>query len=158
MLDYIMSFGERMSTYTVAMALRDRGVEAEFVDTRDVFRSDDNFGRARIDFRTTNQRIRRVFSDEKKVYIVTGFIAATAQHETTTIGRGGSDYTASVLGAALQVNEIVIWTDVDGVLTADPNKVAGAFPIAQLTYEEAMETFAFWRKGNLSADNATGAG
>jgi aspartokinase/homoserine dehydrogenase 1 len=146
MLDYIMSFGERMSAYTIAMALRDRGIEAEFVDTRDIFLSDSNFGRARIDFKTTNRRIRKTFSDARKVYIVTGFIAATAERETTTIGRGGSDYTASVLGAALQVREIVIWTDVDGVLTADPNKVPDAFPIAQLTYEEAMELSHFGAK------------
>ena len=146
MLDYIMSFGERMSAYTIAMALRDRGIDAEFVDTRDIFLSDGNFGRARIDFRTTNRRIRKTFSESGKVYIVTGFIAATADRETTTIGRGGSDYTASVLGAALQVREIVIWTDVDGVLTADPNKVPDAFPIAQLTYEEAMELSHFGAK------------
>ncbi len=145
-LDYIMSFGERMSTYTIAMALQDRGINVEFIDTRDVFLSDNTFGRARIDFRTTNRRIRKIFSDEGKVFIVTGFIAATAKHETTTIGRGGSDYTASVLGAALNVPEIVIWTDVDGVLTADPNKVAGAFPISQLTYEEAMELSHFGAK------------
>jgi len=146
MLDYIMSFGERMSTFTIAMALQDRGIKVEFIDTRDVFLSDDTFGRARIDFRTTNRRIRKIFSEEGRVYIVTGFIAATAKRETTTIGRGGSDYTASVLGAALNVQEIVIWTDVDGVLTADPNKVGNAFPIAQLTYDEAMELSHFGAK------------
>ncbi len=146
MLDYIMSFGERMSAYTIAMALRDRGIEAVFIDTRQIFLSDASFGMARIDFRTTNRRIKKTFADGDRVYIVTGFIAATKKGETTTIGRGGSDYTVSVLGAALGVKEIVIWTDVDGVLTADPRKVSGAFPISQLTYEEAMELSHFGAK------------
>ena len=146
MLDYIMSFGERMSAYTITMAVRDRGMAAEFVDTRDIFLSDDNYGRARIDFRTTNRRIRKIFNRNDTAYIVTGFVAATKNRETTTIGRGGSDYTVSVLGAALGVKEIVIWTDVDGVLTADPNKVKDAFPITHLTYEEAMELSHFGAK------------
>src|SRR5438477_179917 len=94
----------------------------------------------------TYANIREYFRKHRRLQIVTGFIGSTEQGETTTLGRGGSDYTASLLGAALKASEIEIWTDVDGVMTADPRKVPDAFSIAAMTYEEAMEMSHFGAK------------
>ena len=145
-LDFIMSFGERISAYTISECLKDRGVKAEFLDTRKIIKTDNNFGYARVNFSLTNKNIISSLNDSSPIQIVTGFIASSTDGETTTLGRGGSDFTASIFGAALNVKEIEIWTDVDGVLTADPKKVPKAFSIAQMTYEEAMELSHFGAK------------
>ena len=138
-LDYIMSFGERLSAKIVADALTGLGNSATFIDTRDCIITDSHFGRAKVDFDTTNKNITQLFNKDKTIKVFTGFIASTKSGETTTLGRGGSDYTASIVGAALNAKQIEIWTDVDGVLTADPKKVKKAFPLDRLTYEEAHE-------------------
>ncbi len=145
-LDFIMSFGERMSAYLIAEALKDKGTDAEFLDSRKLVKTDDNFGSARINFEATNKNISSYFKSNNKTQIITGFIGTTLNNETTTIGRGGSDYTASIFGAALNVDEIQIWTDVDGVLTANPTKVKKAFSLESITYEEAMELSHFGAK------------
>jgi len=142
--DLLMSFGERLSAFIISRAI---GQEAVFVDTRSLIRTDKQFGHALVDFEATNSRVQRFFSELKgKLPIVTGFIAGTEEGETTTLGRGGSDYTASILGAALEVEEIQIWTDVDGVMTADPRKVQEAFPIPVMTFQEALEMSHFGAK------------
>lgn len=146
MLDFIMSFGEQLSAYIISEAFRDRGTNAEFLDARQVVRTDAHFGSARVDFEVTNKRIRDYFAEHSALQVITGFIGATLNEETTTLGRGGSDYTASLIGAALEVSEIEIWTDVDGVMTADPRKVKRAFPIESMSYEEAMEMSHFGAK------------
>ncbi|MDP3684359.1 MAG: aspartate kinase, partial [Ignavibacteria bacterium] len=115
-------------------------------DSRTVIKTDAQFGNARVLFDLTNKNIQKYFAANKKLQIVTGFVASTIENETTTLGRGGSDYTASILGAALNANEIEIWTDVDGVLTADPRKVKNAFPVKHLTFDEAMELSHFGAK------------
>ncbi len=138
-LDYIMSFGERLSAFTINEVFADRGLDSVFVDARNIVYTDDEFGRARILYKETNRNIHTLLESDHRVYVVTGFIGSTHNQETTTIGRGGSDFTASIFGAALGSEEIEIWTDVNGVLTADPGKVPGAFSIRKLTYEEAME-------------------
>jgi len=145
-LDYIMSFGERLSAYIISECLSDRNLVNEFVDAREIFRTNDMFGQAVLDFDLTSQNIRQRFNSDKNIFIVTGFIASTEKNETTTLGRGGSDYSASIFGAVMDADEIEIWTDVDGVMTADPRKVKTAFPIPQLTYEEAMELSHFGAK------------
>jgi aspartokinase/homoserine dehydrogenase 1 len=145
-LDYLMSFGERLSTYTISACLNDRGVENSFLDTRNIIKTDNHFGKARVDYAKTNEHIISYFTNHPEVQIATGFIASNINDETTTLGRGGSDLTASILGAALDVEEIEIWTDVDGVLTADPKKVANAFSIPEMSYEEAMELSHFGAK------------
>lgn len=145
-LDFIMSFGERLSAAIIAEALAGRGLNAEFCDSRPLVRTDGGFGSARVDFEATNRRVQAHFAKRKAIQIVTGFIGSTASNETTTLGRGGSDYSASVLGAALGASEIEIWTDVDGVMTADPRKVEKAFPMPSLTYAEAMELSHFGAK------------
>ncbi|MCK9628284.1 MAG: bifunctional aspartate kinase/homoserine dehydrogenase I [Bacteroidales bacterium] len=145
-LDHILSFGERLSSYIISEALKERGVDAEFLDSRDLLICDDNFGAGRINFEITDKNIEIYFKSHSKLQIITGFIASTKRGETITLGRGGSDYTASIFGAALQVEEIEIWTDVDGVMTADPRKVKGAFSVPSLTYDEAMEMSHFGAK------------
>jgi len=140
-LDLVASFGERMSALILAAAL---GRGAFSVDTRELIVTDDQFTRAAVLFEPTNERLvshfRRLMARSKQALpVVTGFIAATLDGRTTTIGRNGSDYTASIVGAALSATSIEIWTDVDGILSADPRVVAGAFVVPRVSYEEAME-------------------
>ncbi|HHE55506.1 MAG TPA: aspartate kinase [Caldithrix abyssi] len=138
-LDFVMSFGERLSAFIVTEVLKEKGVNAEYLDARQVIKTNDHFGQAAVLWDETNEKIQRLFKNKQKLLVITGFIASTKQNETTTLGRSGSDFTASIFGAALDVEEIQIWTDVDGVMTADPRKVPSAFSIPQITYEEAME-------------------
>ena len=145
-LDYIMSFGERLSAYIIAEAFKDSGVAAEFLDTRRVVRTDANFGYAKVDFETTNTQIREHFSRQQALQIITGFIGTSETGETTTLGRSGSDYTAAIFAGALQASDLEIWTDVDGMMTADPRLVKKAFTVPQMSYEEAMELSHFGAK------------
>lgn len=145
-LDYVMSCGERLCAYTISEAMKDRGTQCDFLDTRRVIKTNNSFGNAKVNFTATKKCLKEYFTSCAPLQIATGFIASTAKEETTTLGRGGSDYTASIIGAALHADLIEIWTDVDGVLTANPTKVKNAFPIPHLTYEEAMEMSHFGAK------------
>ncbi len=138
-MDLILSFGERLSARIVTFFFAANGIPAEFCDTRPLLVTDDQFGSAKIDINKSNKRIIEHLADFKKVQVVTGFIASTEEGVTTTLGRDGSDYTAAIIAAALNADEIQIWTDVNGVMTANPNLVAQAFSLNQITYEEAME-------------------
>jgi bifunctional aspartokinase / homoserine dehydrogenase 1 len=143
-LDLVASFGERLSALIVAAHLA-RFHPARFVDARQFVVTDEQFTKANVIFGKTNRVARRYFAElfrssrRPPIPIVTGFIGSTIDGQTTTIGRNGSDYTASILGAALGASAMEIWTDVDGVLSADPKAVAPAFVLPQITYEEAME-------------------
>jgi aspartokinase/homoserine dehydrogenase 1 len=145
-MDLVLSFGERLSAYLISQYMKELGVDAEFLDARQIIVTDKSFNNARVDFTKTNSRIQEYFRSHKALQIVTGFIASTPEEETTTLGRGGSDYTASILGAALDAEEIEIWTDVDGVMTADPRQVASAFSLDAISYIEAMEMSHFGAK------------
>jgi aspartokinase/homoserine dehydrogenase 1 len=145
-LDFVMSYGEQLSCTIIAEALNLSGVVADYVDSRTLIRTDLTYGSAEVDFNLTNWNILNHFKNRAGIQIVTGYIASGPEHETTTLGRGGSDYTASILGAALDATEIEIWTNVDGVMTADPCKVPSAFSLETLTYEEAMELSHFGAK------------
>jgi len=145
-LDLVMSFGERLSATIVSEALKFRGVEVEFCDARTVVRTNSNFGNAEVDFEETNRLIIEKFASTKALLCVTGFIGSTQDGITTTLGRGGSDFTASIIGAALDADLIEIWTDVDGIMTADPRKVPNSFTIPALSYSEAMELSHFGAK------------
>jgi bifunctional aspartokinase / homoserine dehydrogenase 1 len=145
-LDFIMSFGERLSAYIISEAIKDRDIKCEFLDARKLIKTNENFGNARIDIDVTYKNINNYFRRHKDLQIITGFIASTKDNQTTTLGRQGSDYTASIFGAALNASSIEIWTDVDGVMTADPQKVKRAFSIGNLSYEEAMELSYFGAK------------
>jgi bifunctional aspartokinase / homoserine dehydrogenase 1 len=145
-LDFVMSFGERLSAQIISFYITNQGIETEFLDARKLIKTDSNFGKAKVDFEQTNKSIQNFFEIAQKLQIVTGFIASNKLGQTTTLGRGGSDYTAAIFGAALDVSEIQIWTDVSGVLTTDPRKVKNAFSLDYLTYQEAMEVSHFGAK------------
>src|SRR5262249_49707387 len=123
------------------------------VDARDFIVTDAQFTNANVDQAETDRRARQYFSQLKKgarrkrpISVVTGFIASTLDGQTTTLGRDGSDYTAAILGAALNASAVEIWTDVDGVLSADPNRVPSALLLSRISYEEAMELSYFGAK------------
>ena len=145
-LDYIMSFGERLSAFIIAEAMKDQGIPAEYLDARTVISTDNNFGHAKVDFEVTNQKIVEHFSGRNAVQVITGFIGTADSGETTTLGRSGSDYTAAIFAAALQASDLEIWTDVNGMMTADPRLVKKAFTVPQMSYEEAMELSHFGAK------------
>lgn len=145
-MDYVLSFGERNSAYIISHALNQEGISASYLDARKIIKTDKHFGSAKVDFSKTYSKIEQYFSQNPEIQIVTGFVASAKGGLTTTLGRGGSDYTAAILGAGLDASVIEIWTDVDGVLTADPRKVKKAFTIPDLTYAEAMEMSHFGAK------------
>ncbi len=137
--DAALSVGEQLSANIITEACIEKGINATYLDARKVILTDDHFGSAFVHYQKSYNNIRNEWKDESKTRIITGFIGATESGETTTFGRSGSDYTASIFGAALDVKEIEIWTDVNGILSADPNLVFDAKTISHITYEEAME-------------------
>ena len=140
--DLIASFGERLSAPLVAAAVSARGVPAAPVDARRMLVTDEKHGAATCDRARSDGRVRRLLLPKVRkgiVPVVTGFIAKSPRGETTTLGRSGSDTTAALLGAALRARQVVIWTDVDGVLAADPRIVRGARLLPRLSYREAAE-------------------
>jgi bifunctional aspartokinase / homoserine dehydrogenase 1 len=145
-LDFIMSFGERLSAYIISEALKPVIPSAVFLDARKLIKTDRHFGIAHVKIEQTYSLIQNHFSNHSFMPVITGFIGSTEEHETTTLGRGGSDFTASIFGAALNAQEIEIWTDVNGMMTADPRKVQQAFPIPQMSYKEALEMSHFGAK------------
>ena len=145
-LDLIMSFGERLSAFIVANALKESGINAEYLDAREVIKTDKNFGSAKVNYELTNAAIKKHVGDALKVFVATGFISSTVDNETTTLGRGGSDYSAAIFAGALDAKVLEIWTDVDGMMTADPRKVKKAYPIRHISYAEAMELSHFGAK------------
>lgn len=141
-LDAISSLGERMSVIVVAALLEEHGLRAVAVDARQIIETDNHFLSANPDFEATRQKTHAVLHPllrEGVVAVVTGFIGATASGVTTTLGRGGSDYSAAILGAVLPADEVWIWTDVTGVMTADPRLVPHARTIPILTMREVAE-------------------
>jgi len=145
-MDYVLSFGERNSAYLITYTLRQNGLNTSYLDARKIIKTDKKFGAAKVDFTKTYDNIQNYYKQNPEIQIVTGFVASSKGGLTTTLGRGGSDYTAAILGAGLNASVIEIWTDVDGVLTADPRKVKKAFTIPTMTYAEAMEMSHFGAK------------
>ena len=137
--DLVMSFGERLSALPLHAALTNQGLSPEILEASELILTDDSFGRAQVDREETYRRIRSAMESPKGLFLVNGFLAATAKGETSTLGRGGADYTATLFGAALRAKEVQIWATVEGVMTADPRLVERAFPIERLSYREAME-------------------
>lgn len=139
-LDLVMSFGERLCTTVASRILANLGVETRLIDARDLILTDASHGNATVLFDHTCRRVRSALEPLSGIAcVVPGFIGATSDGVTTTLGRDGSDYTASLIAAALHADELQIWTDVNGVLSADPRHVPEAFVIGQLSYQEAME-------------------
>ncbi len=146
-LDVVVSFGERSANLIIAAAMTKQGIAAQFIDARKIVRTNAQFGSAKVDFETTFQQIQKAKNLENKgVWVITGFIGATAEGLTTTLGRGGSDYTGAIFAAGLNADVLEIWTDVNGVLTADPRKVPTAFTVPTMSYAEAMEISHFGAK------------
>jgi len=145
--DYILSFGERNCAFILSKFLKSQGLNSEYIDARKFIKTDDTFSAARVNFSETNKLIQGHFKQEGVVYVATGFIGSDLKSgRTTTLGRGGSDYSAAIFAAALESRELEIWTDVNGVLTSDPRKVKKAYTINEMSYSEAMEMSHFGAK------------
>jgi len=148
-MDTLSSLGEVMSAQLVAAILRSRGTPAEAVDSTELIVTDDNFGNATPLFEETHAQTRQRLAGLRRrgvVPVITGFRGATRQGVCTTLGRGGSDYSGTILGGALDADEVWIWTDVDGVMTADPRLVPGARILPEISYREAIELSFFGAK------------
>ena len=145
--DYVLSFGERLSTSIVWGTLRDLGLNAQYYTGKDVgIVTDSNFGEASPLMNVTKHQVKEKIEpllEKGIVPVVTGYIAATQDGVNTTLGRGGSDYTATIIGAALDVDEVWIWTDVDGLMTSDPKIVSSAKKMPELSFQEATEMTIF---------------
>ncbi|TDD76924.1 bifunctional aspartate kinase/homoserine dehydrogenase I [Flavobacterium caseinilyticum] len=145
--DTILSFGELLSSYIFAEALKQNMKNCSYKDSRELIKTDNHFSKAAVNFEVSNQLISDFFaSNESQVVIMPGFISSSIDGINTTLGRGGSDYTAAILAAALDVTNLEIWTDVNGMYTANPKIVKQAQPIASISYQEAMELSHFGAK------------
>lgn len=137
--DLIAGLGERMNNYVIARYLSAAGTAASYVDAREIIKTDDMHGAANVLFDLTVPLIQQRIAACKGIPVVTGFVASTVDNISTTLGRNGSDYTASILGNAVNAERIEIWTDVDGVLSADPRIVPEAVVMPEISSYEAME-------------------
>ncbi|MFQ6101173.1 MAG: aspartate kinase [Anaerolineae bacterium] len=144
--DVVASFGEQLSAHILAAVLRERGLRAQAVSATQLIVTDDNFGAATPLMDQTRQRLQqriRPLVERGVIPVITGYIAATEGGVTTTLGRGGGDYSAAIVGAGLDADEVWIWSDVDGILTADPNIVPQARTLTELSYTEAADLACF---------------
>ncbi|MFB9841051.1 bifunctional aspartate kinase/homoserine dehydrogenase I [Mucilaginibacter ginsenosidivorans] len=145
--DLILSYGERCSTLMISKMAAQYFPESLFVDASELIKTDNEFGNAKVNMELTELLIKGFINENPgKMLFVTGFIASNDANQITTLGRGGSDYTAAIFGSALNASEIQIWTDVNGMMTADPRMVKKAFSLPELTYTEAMELSYFGAK------------
>src|SRR5262249_20368541 len=139
-IDTVAALGERFATHLVATALRQAGVSARTVDATELIVTDNHYGAAWPYPEESSERIRtrlRSLMQARTVPVISGYIGATREGIVTTLGRGGGDYSATLIGAALGAEEVIIWTDVDGILTADPKIVPEARTLPELSYAEA---------------------
>jgi aspartokinase/homoserine dehydrogenase 1 len=145
--DRIVSFGELLSSKIIAARLNAQGVENIWADSRELIRTDSHFGSAVVDFSVTNSLCSDFFTASTgRLFIVPGFVAADGKGNTTTLGRGGSDYTAAIVAGAVDAQLLEIWTDVSGMMTADPRLVPNARILPNISYQEAMELSHFGAK------------
>ncbi len=139
--DVIVSYGERLSSLIINQVLG-----GELLDSREFIKTEFSFSRHIVNFEETDKLVVKAFENAPKLSLIPGFIASDKKGDTTNLGRGGSDYTAAIIAAALNAQSLEIWTDVDGFLTADPRIISKAYPIERLTYVEAMELSNFGAK------------
>ncbi len=145
--DKLVSFGELLSSYIIAETMKNRGLSATVKNSQDIIVTNSNFTKAEVNYNITNQNIKTYFeSATQSVTILPGFISKSKQGEITTLGRGGSDFTAAIIAAALHVQQLEIWTDVSGMFTTNPKLVKQAYPIDKISYQEAMELSHFGAK------------
>jgi len=145
--DRVVSFGELMSSRIISAKLSAEGIDNSWKDSRELIVTDLNYGNAKVDFDKSNELINGFFKTAtENVVVLPGFIASGPTQTTTTLGRGGSDYTAAIVAATLDAKILEIWTDVSGIMTADPNNVTNAKIISHISYQEAMELSHFGAK------------
>jgi len=145
--DKIVSYGEILSSQIISAHLNAQGINNAWKDSRDLIRTDAHYGHAAVDFAVTDKQVQDYFNVAREaVFIFPGFIASDSHGNTTTLGRGGSDYTAAILASALNADTLEIWTDVSGMMTADPRLVLHARVIPHISYQEAMELSHFGAK------------
>ncbi|WP_310378075.1 bifunctional aspartate kinase/homoserine dehydrogenase I [Flavobacterium sp.] len=145
--DTILSFGELLSSYIIAEAFSQNQKNSMYKDSRELIKTNNQFGKAAVNFEISNLLIVDYFaSNAAQIVIMPGFIASTIDGIGTTLGRGGSDYTAAIIAGAIDASELEIWTDVNGMFTANPKIVKQAQPIASISYQEAMELSHFGAK------------
>ena len=145
--DRIVSFGELLSSKIIAAFFQSAGLNNQWIDSRTIIKTNSNYGFATVDFELTNQLIKeKIAESSTSLFLAPGFISSDFENHTTTLGRGGSDYTASIFAAALRVKDLEIWTDVTGMMTADPRWVPNARTIPNISYREAMELSHFGAK------------
>lgn len=144
--DAIISYGELISSQLLTAKLKSLGINNVWKDARELIVTNADFGNASVDFPATNKNISDFFSGQKGIWIVPGFTGKDKNNNTTTLGRGGSDYTAAIIGAAVNASVVEIWTDVSGMMTADPRLVSNAKIIQDISYQEAMELSHFGAK------------
>ncbi|MFW5694841.1 MAG: aspartate kinase [Alkalispirochaeta sp.] len=145
--DALLSFGERLATTVIAAGAEARGIPTTLLDSRTLVRTNDEFGGARPDMGTTRSLIGAAVAPRPgHLFVAQGFVGSTEGGITTTLGRGGSDYSATIFGVALGAERVEIWTDVDGIMTADPRKIPTARTIPEVSYNEAAELAYFGAK------------
>jgi aspartokinase/homoserine dehydrogenase 1 len=145
--DKLLSFGEHMSSLIISEAMKCRGLNVQLKNAQDLIVTDNNYTNAAVDFNATNENIEAYFkAHERNVTLFPGFVSRSEDGEITTLGRGGSDYTAAIIAAALNVLELQIWTDVSGMFTTNPKMVKQAKPISHISYFEAVELSHFGAK------------
>ena len=145
-LGKVCSFGERLSSYIIANAAKEI-FDATHKESRELIITNDSYLNAQVNFKITNEKINSFFTENKhQVTVLGGFISSNISGEVTTLGRGGSDFSAAIYAAALNAEELQIWTDVPGMFTANPRVVKQAYPISEISYEEAMELSHFGAK------------
>ncbi|MDX2046196.1 MAG: bifunctional aspartate kinase/homoserine dehydrogenase I [Chitinophagaceae bacterium] len=145
--DRVVSYGELLSSQIIAAAFQSTGTPCMWKDSRELIRTNSNFGNAAVDFNITEENCRIYFTEqEQQLFILPGFIASDENGATTTLGRGGSDYTAAIFASACNATDLEIWTDVSGMMTADPRLVANAKVLPHISYQEAMELSHFGAK------------
>ncbi|SFQ49695.1 bifunctional aspartate kinase/homoserine dehydrogenase I [Parafilimonas terrae] len=145
--DRIISFGELLSSKIITAFLQSKHVDVEWLDSRKLIKTNSSFGFAAVNFETTNQLIiTTIQALDKNIFLAPGFISSDNNNNTTTLGRGGSDYTAAIYASSLNAASLEIWTDVSGMMTADPRWVPNAKPIERISYQEAMELSHFGAK------------
>ena len=145
--DKLVSFGEKLSSFIIAETMKNRGLSADRKNSQELVVTNSNFTKAEVDFKITNANIQDYFKTApQSITILPGFVSKSKLGEQTTLGRGGSDFTAAIVAAALKVDQLEIWTDVSGMFTTNPKMVKQAYPISKISYQEAMELSHFGAK------------
>lgn len=145
--DKVLSFGELLSSFIISEALKKKVNNSVLKDSRELITTNSRFTQAQVHFEKSEQNIKDYFQNYKaKITVLPGFVSSNSEGETTTLGRGGSDYTAAILAGALEASVLEIWTDVSGMYTANPKLVKQAYPVKEISYQEAMELSHFGAK------------